>query len=131
MTDSDCYLVLDEHDVISFVSPALERTMGTYVGHSLWVRMPGSEQLLRPHLDHARRTGEEVECVAFHAGATLLVRAVPSGERLTVYPTRMSRLDVRTLTTLRASLARMLAELSAQAPVRSDRRAPASLRALP
>jgi hypothetical protein len=131
MTDAGCYFVLTPDDVIRHVSEPLQGKMGTYVGHSLWVRMPRSELVFRPYFQEARRTGEEVEFVEFYAGGILHMRVVPSGESLTVYPTRLSELDVRTLGTLRASLERIASELDARASARRGRRAAGSLRALP
>ena len=131
MTQSDCYFVLTPDDVIAHVSEALHGTMGAFVGHSVWVRMPRSELVFRPYFQVARQTGEEVQCVAFYAGGTVELRIVPSGESLTVYPARLAMLNIRTLATLKASLEKIVAELAAPGSLRSDRPAPASLRALP
>jgi hypothetical protein len=131
MSNSGCYFVPTPDDVIAHVSEPLQGTMGRYIGHSVWVRLPGSEGVFRPYFEEARETGREVEFAAFYSGAILDVRVVPAGGSLTVYPTRRSELDVRTLATLNASLERIASELDARARAPHGRRALSSLRATP
>ena len=131
MAPADCYFTVSSEDVITHVSPPLRGQLGRYVGHSIWMRMPQSQAVFGPYFEEARATGREIEFVGFYAGATLRVRVVPSGDELTVYPTRLSELNLRTAATLRASLERLASELGARASSPRDRPAPASLRALP
>jgi len=131
LTHADCYFVLSADDEILYVSEPLHRWMGRFVGHSLWVKLPRAELIFRPHFQEARRTGRELEFVAFYAGGTIEMRIVPSGELLTVYPNRLSELNVRTLATLTASLETIASELAAPAPARRGRPVPVSLQALP
>jgi hypothetical protein len=131
MPESDCYFSVSPDDVITRVSAPLQRQLGRFAGHSIWTRLPGSQAVLRPYFEEARESGRDVEFVAFYAGATMRVRIVPAGRSLTVYPTRLSELDVRTLATLRSSLERIVSELGARELSRLGRRARASLQALP
>ena len=131
MAETDCYFSVSPDDVISRVSAPLQRQLGHYVGHSIWIRMPESESVFRPYFEEARASGREVDVVTFYAGATTRLRIVPSGRSLTVYPTKLSGVDVRTLASLRSSLERIASELDARELSRPGRRARASLQALP
>ena len=131
MTDQHRYYVLDSSDVVIQVSTALHETMGRFLGHSLWESMPRAELIFRPYFEEARQTGREVEFIAFYGGGTTRLRIVPSGRALTVHPTRLSELNVRTLGTLVASLRQIEAELAVQARAPLDLRAHGSPQALP
>lgn len=130
MKDHPRYFVLDTEDRIVQVSEEYRRSMARFLGHSLWEYMPRAELLFRHRLEEARRTGCEIESTVFYAGGTIDVRVVPCGESLTVYTTRRTELNVRTLGTLVESLRQIQAELDARAPARHDPPALESPRAL-
>jgi hypothetical protein len=125
------FFVIDADDVIVQVSEEYHGSMGRFLGHSLWEYLPRAELLVRPHLERARHAGEEVESTIFYAGGTVELRVVPAGARLTVYTTRRTELNVRTLGTLAESLRSIERELAAREPVRHDRPALGFLQALP
>lgn len=131
MTGPNYYFVLSPEDEIVHVSEALHGQMGRFVGHSLWVKMPSAELIFRPYFQEARQTGRELEFAAFYAGGTIRMRVVPSGQSLTVYPTRLSELNLRTLATLTESLEKIVSELAAQVPAQVDQPVRGSLQALP
>ena len=124
------FFVIDANDVIVQVSEEYQGSMGHFLGHPLWEYLPRAELLFRPHLEQARRTGEEVESMIFYAGGTVELRVVPAGESLTVYTARCTELNVRTLGTLAESLRSIERELAAREPAQPDRPALGSLRAL-
>ena len=131
MKEQPRFFVLDPDDRIVQVSDDYHRSMARFLGHPLWEYIPRAELLFRPHLEAARRTGQEIDTTVFYAGGTLDVRVVPSGLSLTVYTTRRTELNVRTLGTLAESLRSIEEELDARAPALHDRPALASLPALP
>jgi hypothetical protein len=128
---TDLQFVVDGGDRIVHVAEEHRATMARYLGHPLWVYLPGSQALLSPYFDEARETGELVESTVFYAGGTVDVTITPAGPNLAVRLRRRTDLNVRTLETLAQSLRSIEAELAARERVRPDRRAPVSPRALP
>jgi hypothetical protein len=128
---TDLRFVVDREDRIVQVAEEHRATMARYLGHPLWVYLPGSEPLLSPYFEEARETGVVVESTVFYAGGTMDVRAAPNGEFLAVQLRRRTDLNVRTLETLAQSLRSIEAELAARERVQPDRQAHASPRALP
>ena len=128
---NDLDFVVDRHDRIVQVADDHRATMARYLGHPLWVYLPGSEPVLSPIFEDARGAGEVVESTVFYAGRTLDLRIVPSEELLAIYPKSRTELNVRTLATLAQSLRTIEAELAARERERPDRQAPASPQALP
>jgi hypothetical protein len=125
------FFIIDADDRIVQVSEEYHASMGRFLGHSLWEYLPRAKLLVRPHLEEARRTGDEVDSMIFYAGGTVELRVVPSGQSVTVYTTRRTELNVRTLGTLAESLRSIERELAAREPGRRDRPALGSLQALP
>lgn len=125
------FFVIDADDMIVQVSEEYQGSMGRFLGHPLWEYLPRAELLLRPHLEAARRTGEEVESMIFYAGGSVELRVVPAGESLTIFTARRTELNVRTLGTLAESLGSIERELAAREPAQPARPALESLRALP
>jgi len=105
--------------------------MARYLGHPLWLYLPGSEPLLSPIFEDAREADEVVESTVFYAGGTFDVRVTPTGAILAVQLRRRTELNVRTLATLAQSLRTIEAELAAREHERPDRQARASPQALP
>jgi hypothetical protein len=128
---NDLRFVVDGDDRIVQVADEHRATMARYLGHPLWIYLPGSESLLTPIFEEARETQEIVESTVFYAGGTVDVRVRPSGTDLAVRLRRRTELNVRTLATLARSLRTIEAELAARERERLDRRALASPRALP
>jgi hypothetical protein len=128
---NDLHFVVDGDDRIVRVADEHRATMARYLGHPLWIYLPGSEPLLSPIFEQARELQEIVESTVFYAGGTMDVRATPSGANLAVQVRRRTELNVRTLATLAQSLRTIEAELAAREREQPDRRAPASPRALP
>jgi hypothetical protein len=128
---NDLRFVVDGDDRIVRVADEHRATMARYLGHPLWIYLPGSEPLLSPIFEEARGTGEQVESTVFYAGGTVDVRVEPTGAMLAVQLRRRTELNVRTLETLAQSLRTIEAELAARERERPDRQAPASPRALP
>jgi hypothetical protein len=123
--------VVDGDDLIIRVAEEHRVTMARYLGHSLWIYLPGAEPVLRPCFEEARERDEVVESTVFYAGGTYDVRVAPTGACLAVQLKRRTELNVRTLATLAQSLRTIEAELAAREPEQRDRPAPASPRALP
>jgi hypothetical protein len=131
LTEELCFVV-DGDDRIVQVAEEHRATMARYLGHALWVYLPGAEPVLSPYFEDARETGEVVESTVFYAGGTMELRVAPAGSSsLAVRLRRRTELNVRTLETLARSLRTIEAELDARAPERRDRPAPASPQALP
>jgi hypothetical protein len=128
---NDLDFVVDGRDRIVQVADEHRATMARYLGHPLWIYLPGSEPLLSPVFEDAREAGEVVESTVFYAGGTIDVRVAPTGRSLAVRLRRRTELNVRTLATLAQSLRTIEAELAARERERPDRQAPASRRALP
>jgi hypothetical protein len=128
---STAYVVLDANDRVIQVGEDLRDQLAPFLGHVLWEHLPGAERLCGAGFDTARRMGSEVEFPVFYRGRAKRLRAVPAGTMLAVHVERLAELDVTTLGTLKESLLRIEAELSARGSGRLDRPAPASLRALP
>jgi hypothetical protein len=129
--NDDLDFVVDRRNRIVQVADEHRATMARYLGHLLWVYLPGSEPMFSPIFEEARETQEVVESTVFYAGGTVDVRATPGGATLAVRLRRRTELNVRTLATLAQSLRTIEAELSAREPERPDRQAPASPQALP
>jgi hypothetical protein len=125
--------VVDGDDRIVQVAEEHRETMARYLGHSLWIYLPGAEPLLSPVFEEARATGQVVESTVFYAGGTVDVRATPapSGDSLAVRLSRRTELNVRTLATLSQSLRTIEAELAAREREPRDPPAPSSRRAPP
>ena len=81
---TDLQFVVDGEDRIVQVAEEHRATMARYLGHALWVYLPGSESLLSPYFDEARETGDVVESTVFYAGGTVDVRVAPNGAFLAV-----------------------------------------------
>jgi hypothetical protein len=128
---NDLDFVVDGRDRIVQVADEHRATMARYLGHPLWVYLPGSESVLSPIFEEARDAGELVESTVFYAGGTVDVRVAPTGAALTVQLRRRTELNVRTLATLAQSLQTIEAELAAREPARRDPPAHASPQALP
>lgn len=128
---NDLQFVVDGDDRIIQVSEEYRATMARYLGHPLWIYLPGSEPVMSPIFEEARESGSVIESTVFYAGGTVDVRAAPTGATLAVQLRRRTELNVRTLATLARSLRTIEAELAAREHERRDRRAPASPRALP
>jgi hypothetical protein len=128
---NDQQFVVDRKDRIVRVADEDRATIARYLGHPLWVYLPGSEPLLSPIFEEARETQEVVESTVFYAGGTVDVHVKPGGANLAVRLKRRTELNVRTLATLAQSLRTIEAELDARALERPDRPARASPRALP
>jgi hypothetical protein len=124
-------VVLDANDRVIQVGEGIRDQLAPFLGHVLWEHMPDAEPLFGPGFDEARRRGAEVEFPVFYRARAERLRAVPVGDTLAVHIEHLPELDVTTLGTLKESLLRIEAELSAPASERLDRRAHASLRALP
>jgi hypothetical protein len=131
VSDSDDFYVIDGDDRVIQVSDGLHESMGSSIGNSLWECLPRAEDVFGEAFDDARESGREVELTTFYAGAAIRLRVVPAGETLTVYPLRLTEVNLRTLGTLAESLRRIEEELGAQPPEPRDPPAPASLQALP
>jgi hypothetical protein len=128
---NDLRFVVDGRDRIVQVGDEHTATMARYLSHPLWVYLPGSEPLLGPIFEEAREAGEVVESTVFYAGGTVDVHVTASGAILAVRLRRRTELNVRTLATLAQSLRTIEEELAAREHERRDRRARASLQALP
>jgi hypothetical protein len=128
---NDLRFVVDGGDRIVQVADEHRATMARYLGHPLWIYLPGSEPLLSPIFEEARAAEAVVESTVFYAGGTVDVRVAPTGTILAVQLRRRTELNVRTLATLAQSLRTIEAELAAREPEQHDRPAPASPRALP
>jgi hypothetical protein len=128
---NDLSFVVDGDDRIIQVADEQRATMAGYLGHPLWVYLPGSEPVLNPIFAEAREREEFVESTMFYAGGTVDVRVTPAGAVLAVQLRRRTELNVRTLATLAQSLRTIEAELAAREHERRDRQAPASPQALP
>jgi len=119
------HFVLDADDRITYVRDwPDDHGMSPFVGRVLWERLPGAEQILREKLEEARHTGRESEFAVFYAGRTHSVRVVPAADGLGVHVEQMTKLDVRTLSTLAASLRQIESELAAREFGRRDPPAP-------
>jgi hypothetical protein len=123
--------VVDGDDRIVQVAEEHRETMARYLGHKLWIYLPGAEPLLSPYFEEARETGEVVESTVFYAGGTVDVRAAPSGRSLAVKLTRRTELNVRTLATLAQSLRTIETELASREREPRDPPAPSSRPAPP
>ena len=128
---NDLDFVVDGRDRIVQVADEHRATMARYLGHPLWVYLPGAEPVLGPIFEEAREAEEIVESTVFYAGGTVDVRVAPTGRALAVQLKRRTELNVRTLATLAQSLRTIETELAARARERRDPRAPGSRRALP
>jgi hypothetical protein len=130
---NDLRFVVDKDDRIVQVAEEHRETMARYLGHSLWVYLPGAEPLLSPYFEEARESGQVIESTVFYAGGTVDVRAAPapSGGSLAVRLTRRTELNIRTLATLAQSLRTIEAELAAREREPRDPRAPSSRQAPP
>ena len=131
MNKLDIELVVDGADRIVRVAEQHRAAAAHYLGHPLWLYLPGAEPILGPYLEHARETGDVVESTIFYAGGTSDITVEASGAFLAVRLRRRTELDVRTLETLATSLRRIEEELAARGPARPGRPARASLQALP
>jgi len=107
------YIVFDEEDCIVEVGELAVPAFGSFLGQNLWDCFPGSRPLYEPHYAEARRTGAPVEFAQYYNGRVMLVKAVPSGTRVTLWYEVVAMLDVLTLEGLRESLDSALAKLSA------------------
>lgn len=125
------YLVLDDHDRITHVSSQLHDDFGRWIGHVLWDLLPGARDVYGPTFDEARASGRPVESVVFYSGRVKRLTVIPGPDGLAVHVERLAEVDVTTLATLTASLARIEAELAGQVSEQFDSPARASLRALP
>jgi hypothetical protein len=123
--------VVDGDDRIVRVAEEHRVTMARYLGHSLWIYLPGAEPVLRPCFEEARTRDHVVESTVFYAGGTFDVRVAPTGSSLAVELKRRTELNVRTLATLAQSLRTIEAELAAREHERRDPQARASPQALP
>jgi hypothetical protein len=130
-SSSDAYIVLDDADLVTYVSPRLHHELGRWVGHVLWEHLPRAREVYGPTFDEARSTGEPVESVVFYSGRVKRLTAIPGPDGLAVHVERLAELDVTSLATLTRSLARIEDALAGPASARSDSPARASLRALP
>jgi hypothetical protein len=127
----DAYIVLDDDDRIVHVSAALHGELGPWIGQVLWDHLPGARAVYGPCFEEARSTGHPIEDVVFYAGRLKRLTAVPGADGLAVHVERVAELDVTSLGTLMRSLAQIEVSLADRAYEPRDRRAPASLRALP
>ena len=127
----DAYLVLDDEDRITHVSPRLHDDFGRLIGHVLWEHLPGRTRLYGPTFDDARASGCPVESVVFYSGRVKRLTVIPGPDGLAVHVERLAEVDVTTLATLTTSLARIEAALAGRASAQPDSPARASLRALP
>lgn len=107
------YIVFDEEDRIVEVSELAVPVFGSFLGKNLWDCFPDSRRLYQPHYTEARRTGAPVEFAQYYNGRVMLVKAVPSGTRVTLWYDVIAILDVLTIEGLRESLDSALAKLSA------------------
>jgi hypothetical protein len=128
---NDLRFVVDGGDRIVQVADEHRATMARYLGHPLWIYLPGSEPLLSPIFEEARAAEAVVETTVFYAGGTVDVRVAPTGTILAVQLRRRTELNVRTLATLAQSLRTIEAELAAREHERRDPQARASPQALP
>jgi hypothetical protein len=128
---NDLRFVVDGRNRIVQVADEHRATMARYLGHSLWIYLPGAEPLLSPIFEEAREEGEPLESTVFYAGGTVDVRVAPSGATLAVQLRRRTELNVRTLATLAQGFRTIEEELAAREHERRDRRARASPQALP
>jgi hypothetical protein len=128
---NDLRFVVDGGDRIVTVADEHKATMARYLGHPLWIYLPGSEPLLSPIFEEAREAEAVVESTVFYAGGTVDVRVAPTGTILAVQLRRRTELNVRTLATLAQSLRTIEAELAAREHERRDPQARASPQALP
>jgi hypothetical protein len=128
---SDAYVVLDADDRIAHVSPRLHDELGRWIGHVLWEHLPGAREVYGPAFDEARSTGKPVQSTVFYSGRVKRLTVIPGPDGLAVHVERLAEIDVTSLATLTASLARIEAELAGRECERLDSRAPVSLRALP
>ena len=127
----DAYLVLDEEDRITHVSARLHDDFGRWISHVLWDHLPGARDVYGPTFDEARSSGRPVESVVFYSGRVKRLTVIPGPDGLAVHVERLAQLDVTSLATLTASLARIEAALAGRASAQPDSPAHASLRALP
>ena len=127
----DAYLVLDDEDRITHVSARLHDDFGRWLGHVLWDHLPGARDVYGPTFDEARSSGRPVESVVFYSGRVKRLTVIPGPDGLAVHVERLAQLDVTSLATLTASLARIEAALAGRASAQPDSPARASLRALP
>lgn len=107
------YIVFDEEYRIVEVSDLAMPVFGPFLGQSVWSCFPDSRPLYEPHYARARRTRLPVEFAQYYNGRVMLVKAVPSGTRITLWYEVVAILDVLTLEGLRESLDSALAKLSA------------------
>lgn len=128
---STAYVVLDADDRVIQVGEGLRDQLSPFLGHVLWEHMPDAQPLFGPGLDEARRKGSQVEFPVFYRGRAERLRAVPAGDTLAVHIEPLAELDVTTLGTLKESLLRVEAALSAPASEQLGPPMPSSLRALP
>jgi hypothetical protein len=128
---SATYLVLDDDDRIVYVSPTLRHGFGTWVGHVVWEHLPGARDVYGPCFEEARDSARAAEAVGFYAGRLTRLTAIPAADGLAVHLEHLVERDVTSLGTLTRSLERIEAELDGRGFVPPDRRAPASLQALP
>ena len=127
----DAYLVLDDEDRITHVSARLHEDFGRWLNHVLWDHLPGARDVYGPTFDEARSSGRPVESVVFYSGRVKRLTVIPGPDGLAVHVERLAQLDVTSLATLTASLARIEAALAGRASAQPDSPARASLRALP
>lgn len=125
------YVVLDDDDRVSSVSPRLHDDVGHWLGHVLWDHLPRAREVCGPLLDEARASGKPVESVVFYSGRVERLTVIPASDGLAVHVECLAELDVTTLGTLTQSLRRVEAALAGRASERPDRRLPVSPRALP
>jgi hypothetical protein len=103
------FVILDSGDRIVGVGPHAESQFGPLVGSVMWDCFPGSEPLLKPYYDQARRTREAVEFVQFYDGYVARIRATPrEGGELELSWEQLARIDTTTLAALADSLAASL-----------------------
>jgi hypothetical protein len=127
----DTYVVLDDDDRVTYVSPALSDAFGRWLGHVLWDHLPQARDVYGPTFDEARASGAPVQSIVFYSGRVKRLTAIPAGDGLAVHVERLMDLDVTSLGTLTLGLAQIANALADPASALHDSRAPASLRALP
>jgi hypothetical protein len=107
-------LVLDENLQIVESTAAARAETGAENGQSVLAAFPGSQRVLVPQLERARRTGETVAFPLYLHGSVTDLTVVPAERSLTLSWERICSLDVLTLDGLRASLESALEALQAR-----------------
>jgi hypothetical protein len=127
----DAYMVLDDDDRITHLSPPFHDTRGRGLGHVFWDHLPRAREIYGPCLAEARETGRPVEALVFYAGRLKRLLAIPGGDGVALHIENLVELDVTSLGTLTQSLQRLDGELADRASAQPGRRSHGSLRALP